>query len=534
MKRIFKNTIRIFVTMLLIATFTSCGGASSAPPVDLPAPITGRVTISNPDSSGNVTITGTAGAVDAGAMVMAVNEETAGTVSAMILNMLVKSAYAETSFPVLCDEEGYSCAVADDDGAFEMTLAAAFGDSIVIGIIDEDTGEFISEIIRRAVGEAVETLACADYDVNGAVVDIVIDPITGEPILLRRGSSTTSNQIIVGESSPITIPIGGCFAHSITARTEASGKTLILVSSKDDKKVWRGDLFENKISSSQTIDSVGAPLDLELPPSSTDTLIGTSLNEAGLISIDLVSISDISNINYMDVSLKNGEELTPITDLAETLDLKIIGMSGGRDLAALLARTDSADEAYLTLFDVDSLKTLATITPDDFEHLAGLTEVTSIALYIDIEGFIAIAFVDSENNRLWITYLQQANNTLSYNTDLSDESIFKVNWTLRVTSDHYFELYDGNDIYPITRLAMTDMEVTTSKTSYIAGSTSDGRLWLGTAIAVFEVGTNTGEIYDVEPGNNLIGIAIDSDLESAFVADSTNETAISVSERTWP
>jgi len=136
--------------IILLALLTSCGSLS-APPVELPAPVTGRIEISDPDADGNVTITGSAGAVPGGSMVMAVNESVAGTVAMSILDLLVKPAYAETVFPTICSSTGYACAVADSDGAFVIILAADSNDSIVIGIIDSSTGEFISEVIRLVV-----------------------------------------------------------------------------------------------------------------------------------------------------------------------------------------------------------------------------------------------------------------------------------------------------------------------------------------------------------------------------------------------
>ena len=119
---------RIFILMnaVLIFFWLGCSGtvsSISAPPVDMPAPITGRVDVSSPDASGMVTVKGTAGAVPAGSLVMAVNEGVSSAKMLRIMNFFVSDAYAQdASFPAICNETGHACALADVDGSFVILL----------------------------------------------------------------------------------------------------------------------------------------------------------------------------------------------------------------------------------------------------------------------------------------------------------------------------------------------------------------------------------------------------------------------------
>ena len=114
-------TLKSAVLALLLFAVAGCGSAS-APPVDLPAPITGRIDVSSPDADGNVTITGSAGAVEGASLFMAVNESVSA--SLQLLDALVPSAYAG-SFPAVCYEAGHACAVAESDGSFVIILQAS-------------------------------------------------------------------------------------------------------------------------------------------------------------------------------------------------------------------------------------------------------------------------------------------------------------------------------------------------------------------------------------------------------------------------
>ena len=395
MKKYNLKKFQILTALLAVIVVTSCG-SSSAPPVDLPAPITGRVTISNPDADGNVSITSIAGAVDADAMVMTVNEEVAGTVSAKILNMLVKSAYAQTSFPSICDDDGYSCAVADADGVFEMTLAASFGDSIVIGVIDETAGEFISEVIRRVVGEVVETVVCADYDVSGAVVDVAVDPVSGGPIILKQGSDTATNQLVMGDSSPVTIPISGCFAHSIIVKEGTNGKPFIIVSSKDDQIIWSGTRSDNTIIEASTQETSDQPMHIAFPLYTNDAFVKASLTSDGYIRIDNISLTTLEQTASNDVSVKSGSSTSPLTDLSASVDLKIIDLDDG-DIGVILVNSSYEEGLYLMLFDVESLSILETVTPEDFTSLQ-IGQASAVALYTDSGENVAIAILDSKSS----------------------------------------------------------------------------------------------------------------------------------------
>ncbi|HPM42044.1 MAG TPA: hypothetical protein PLY45_06380, partial [bacterium] len=158
----------------LILTFflAGCGSQASAPPVDLPAPVAGFIEVSSPDADGNVTVTGSEGAVPGGAIVMIVNESASASLIAPMIGAFVSEAYAADDLPAICSEPGHSCTVADSDGKFVVVIAAAEGDTLTIGIIDSE-GNWISELLTESVPEPEPEpeANCSGESVAGDAVD---------------------------------------------------------------------------------------------------------------------------------------------------------------------------------------------------------------------------------------------------------------------------------------------------------------------------------------------------------------------------
>ncbi len=112
-----------FVFILLLGnlfTWIGCGGG--APPASIPAPVTQLMTISPPDPTGAVTITGQPGAALANATIEARNVNQVGPFS-WLKQLLIRSAFAQT-FQVTTQ--------ADNQGAFSFLIDAASGDRIDI------------------------------------------------------------------------------------------------------------------------------------------------------------------------------------------------------------------------------------------------------------------------------------------------------------------------------------------------------------------------------------------------------------------
>ncbi len=115
----------LIVLFLLVA----CSGGG-APPASIPAPVSQKLSISPPDPTGAVTITGEPGAVQPGALVQAKNVTQSGPFL-IVRGWLIRSAVAQT-FEV----ETF----ADDLGGFTLLIDGSFGDQI--DIRQEVGGEF--------------------------------------------------------------------------------------------------------------------------------------------------------------------------------------------------------------------------------------------------------------------------------------------------------------------------------------------------------------------------------------------------------
>ncbi len=518
---------KIFILGLLASLFfTSCGSsAASAPPVDLPAPITGRITISNPDADGNVTITGTAGAVTADAMVMAVNEEVAGTVAIKFLGMIIKSAYAQTVYPSVCDEAGHACTVADSEGAFEMTLAAEIGDSIVIGIIDEDTGEFISDLLRRTVGEDDPTATCDAYNVDGAVVDVAIEFANGYPILLKQGTPTGTNHLLIGEGTPVSVSIGGCFAHSIAAVEITDGRTQVVVTSKDDSIVWSGRIDGTTVSETNSFSIDYEPMHVKFASTDTTNAI-IALKSGDAVSIAHISSADGTISDKTSIDPDDGDTLT------QSIAIDTISMESGTDLGVILTNTGSTNSSYLTLFSTDDMTIVSTIIPETLSHFIGTNNPADVILYMDSFSIVGTAILDSSQNKVYMnTFLyqdsQQATIYLNSDTNLTNS----ITWHPDIFDDN---LYDANA--PVQKIALTSQEYnsSTQQMPTVVGATSDGRLWFGRALNFISSNPEKpSSITTLASGSDLVAISIDSTDKNAFVADYTNGVAISASSEIW-
>lgn len=133
-----------FLGWLMAAGAGGCSAGASAPPVSLPAPITGRLTVTSPDESGVALVIGDNGAVPADSLVHATNETQASAAFVVFPDL-------STTQPDICKLAFHGCAFADADGSFEISLNASADDSIAVGILDQTTGSTISEKTSHSV-----------------------------------------------------------------------------------------------------------------------------------------------------------------------------------------------------------------------------------------------------------------------------------------------------------------------------------------------------------------------------------------------
>ncbi len=229
------KAIRTFATISIIVVLAGCGASASAPPIDLPAPVVGRIAVSTPDATGKVTITGSEGAVTGSAIVLAINESLeASSALWKITDILIPFAYAQV-LPSVCSESGHWCTVASADGSFEIIIDAAIGDSIVLVLIDQEGNER-SPRVRVVVPSTNLALdGCSGMGVNGSMTDLF--NAEGAGVSLYEGDDTLNNKVIFGTAA-VTVP--GCYAKDVEfISTGPDGGTVVALS-ENDKTIWVG------------------------------------------------------------------------------------------------------------------------------------------------------------------------------------------------------------------------------------------------------------------------------------------------------
>ena len=140
-----KKILNGIFSLLIVYSLLGCGGAS--PPAGIPAPVSQLLAVSNPDASGNVTLSGDPGAVNGGATVTATNVTQTAT-SIQLQEIFIRKAYAGTLPPVYV-----ATTTAAPDGSFRLTLTAGLGDQIEV--VQEVNGEISDPTILTVSGNTV-------------------------------------------------------------------------------------------------------------------------------------------------------------------------------------------------------------------------------------------------------------------------------------------------------------------------------------------------------------------------------------------
>ncbi len=123
----------IFFLSILVWGFTHTGmvgcGSVSSPPAGIPAPVSNLMTVSNPDSNGEVTVTGSPGSVESGATVSAGNISEGGMVW-RLEKLWIGTAHAQ-------DAGVTAMVIANADGSFRLVIKGKVGEIIrVIQIVN--------------------------------------------------------------------------------------------------------------------------------------------------------------------------------------------------------------------------------------------------------------------------------------------------------------------------------------------------------------------------------------------------------------
>ena len=514
-------TLKSAVLALLLLAVAGCGSAS-APPVDLPAPITGRIDVSSPDADGNVTITGSEGAVDGGSLVMAVNESVSA--SLQILDALVPSAYAG-SFPAVCYEAGHACAVAESDGSFVIILQAAEGDAIAFYTIDAVTGDILSEATERLEvpttssetpsSEPAAGADCAGKGLTGAAVGLAVVPDDGTPIVLKQGSDTTTNQLVIGDAGATTVAIDGCYAHSIAlTRDSSTSPTTIAVTSRDDRVLWIGTYGSGTVSGKGFTLSLGEPMDVAFPGTAAAVIVAVTTSG----SVSLVQYDAATGVAQATVA-------TGVSGLTRSRRIAMIQVSysigAPQQLGLMLADKGTAESAVLTFFNAGTMTLLSSIAALDLK----LARANDAAFFTDVLSdsvMVALAGVPIGPNtgvvasyELW----SDAYPVESGTTDLASVASLSLHAKLSASALGF----EPTNIVATSKIVLKS----TPRTALVA--TPTGALYLveldESSVALPD---NSLDMPVIAASHETTAIAFDENTESIFALDVTDSAAVDI------
>lgn len=491
------------VVIAVLLLFASCGGSASAPPVDLPAPITGRIDISEPDADGNLSIAGEAGAVDGDAMVMAVNETVAGTQS-RLWDLLVPSAFAQSAFPPVCSEAGHQCTIASADGAFVIAIAATDDDPIVIGVISPIDGRFISGLLRRGANSRGN---CASLGLSGKAVDVGIIPNEGTPLLLFEGSEDATNRIVIGEKNQKTVYLPGCYAKDLAIKS-LEGTTAVAVVSADDRILWRGFYTNGLFSKMRHFVLNDAPASV-------------AFGRSPLVAI--LASQSFANASFSRVSLVDGSiippagpsipaQLDPATLACQRLDA--IEMDSGDPLGIAIVNRGMGTPASLLFLDIPRMRIVGLWTAATWSGVVRVLHDCTIhatgagVLYITCSGRNA---PDGEFVELDVLGVGAAGAISPLTTSALLENLSSI------------QLFDST---VFGSLPFASQSVTASaavSNGAVLASSSAGDL-----ILFNPRGGTVSDVLPIAPGDDIVAIALDEASRSFFAADATTGGVVSL------
>jgi len=416
--RFFMGTLAI--VMLFIA---GCGAAASAPPVDLPAPVVGRITVGTPDATGKATITGTEGAVPGGSIVLAINSRLEGSASLLwkLTDALVPAAHAQT-LPEICSFLGHFCAIADADGSFVLIVDALIGDDIIIVIIDEEGIEVTDRVSFIIPSTSLAIGLCESADSVGAMTDLM--SIGGDPLSLYEGKDSKPNRL---KYKSFELPLPGCYARSIAFAPAASVGAWVAVASDLDNLLWIALTSGGDFITADTYELDDRPLALAF------------VGEAGHLAIVLETSTGfaVGRLSLVDGTIDNLialPEPTSAYEFTELIDLEVIGPfnDGGYLGAVILAGSDGSSTGYFMHFFETSTYHLSTVasdalylnSPTIFGPNAHIVD-SAMSLGSATTGDLSIIFSDDFNNELWIAALQRSGANVNLVND--NASLFQAN-----------------------------------------------------------------------------------------------------------
>ncbi|HSA58772.1 MAG TPA: hypothetical protein VLJ37_03730 [bacterium] len=361
--------IGLLQTGLFVAGGCSTTGVgASAPPISLPAPVTGRMTITSPDETGAALVVGDEGAVPAGSLVHAFNAtqdpaglRVSGNLSASLMSALlspISSAQAESSFPEVCGHAFHACAVAGADGSFEITLSAENDQEIVVEILNND-GFQISERLRRPVPRNVRHFVRPVADL-GLLSNIPLSTRKLYALMPRTLDDPNGLVSVVdlptGTRTPV--PFAGPRPARMAVQTETRQGAIV---DPDGNFVAKVDLAINNFDTPVTFPMEG-PNDVVFNTTGSEIVVSDTAKPVGisvlLQKIDFTVMTDMDELTDTDLQV-----LIPGAVNVETtaLDLIPFTTTSTFDLVAFIGtyHVDGVDKPAVGLANTSSMQLLA-------------------------------------------------------------------------------------------------------------------------------------------------------------------------------
>lgn len=349
-KKLITLVFVIAVSILAGAFFTGCGSVS-APPVDLPAPVVGRIDAGGPSDAGKSTITGQPGAIDqaaidAGAIVLAENQRLAGTQSSLwkITDALFTSAYAqEVPFPSVCSQTGRACALPESDGSFSVEVDAVVGDTIDVYMIYADSGAQRSSIVTVTIPAGSNVASCESTSATGKLMDLL--NVGGTPFVLFEGNGTQPNTLTIGADA-FSVP--GCYAHSMAFYPFAQDDILIAMASANDNILWVGRWNGSQIVMGRTfvLEASVIPQKVVFDGDPTAFLLGVYNSSTSESQVKRIAVADGTEGSTYTVS---------VSSLMSTLALRTIGPFADSNYLGMVVNGSGGSDTLISFFETSSM-----------------------------------------------------------------------------------------------------------------------------------------------------------------------------------
>lgn len=348
-----KKYMKIFILFLFIILTTSCG--SSTPPADIPTPVS-HLSISSPNSDGNIRVVGELDATDAGTTVTIVNTSVNATQNATLIKTLVRSVTSQTL-------------TSNADGSFNGEVEADVDDTIEITLTSDDELMTISLTVPDNVPQLPLTSDILDISYYTASNELVIASNDGTDGFLYYFSLDT-----LAITDTVTFS-GDSGLNRISVNNNAD--ITMALDTTNNLALHHHIILDNQLS-----DSI---------PSSSDLVAGLSENYAIIAHTNSATAMSYYDLN-LDAATTTGTSRTEDGIDQSTSFFISMDSDGSDDNVALLSQM--ADSFYyLTTHRIDSA------TPA-FEQLS-VTQLSNLSTpggLVFFNNATEVLITDSDND----------------------------------------------------------------------------------------------------------------------------------------